>query len=132
MTVQVDCADQLPEALVRRHEVFRGAGACVLGQFFIVLDDTDLRFSCLCFSLSLFPSSSSSSSSCFFFAARQPAGINMCLSAGAHGTGHVIFDGMVSVLARASTALQSAALAFCELGSLQKLEALAFRCFLFL
>ena len=35
-----------------------------------------------------------------FFAARHPAGIDMCPSAGAPGTGHVIHDDMVSVLQR--------------------------------
>ena len=39
----------------------------------------------------------------------------MCPSAGAHGTGRVIFDAMVSVLRRAGIALQRAVLAACEL-----------------
>ena len=47
----------------------------------------------------------------FFVAARHPAGIDMCPSAGAHGTGHVIHDAKVSVLHRASTAMQKAVLA---------------------
>ena len=34
------------------------------------------------------------------FAARHPAGIDMCPSACAHGTGHFTYDGMVSVLRR--------------------------------
>ena len=60
---------------------------------------------------------------------RHPAGIGMCPSAGAHGTGHVIFDALVSVLQRASTAMQRAVLAFCTC-SFSK-EAQAFRSFFF-
>ena len=50
-----------------------------------------------------------------FLAARHPAGVDMCPSAGAHGTGHVIFDAMVSVPRRVGTAMQRAVLASCEL-----------------
>ena len=51
------------------------------------------------------------------FAARHPAYIDMCPSAGAHGTGHVIYDAMVSIPTRASTVLQSAVLAFASFSS---------------
>ena len=52
-------------------------------------------------------------------------GIDMCPSAGARGIGHGIHDAMVSVLQRASAAMQRAVLAFCWLVFLQKLDAQA-------
>ena len=50
----------------------------------------------------------------FFVAARHPAGIDMCPSAGTRGIGHVILDAMVSMLHRTDTAMQRAVLAYCE------------------
>ena len=47
----------------------------------------------------------------FFLAARHPADIDSVSYRWCPGTGHVIFDDMASVLLRASTAPQSAALA---------------------
>ena len=51
------------------------------------------------------------------FAARHQAGIDMCPSAGAPGTGHVICEVTGTAHTRASTVLQSAVLAFASLSS---------------
>ena len=74
------------------------------------------------------PASVASYVACFFLAARHPADIDNVSYRWCPGIDHVLFGVMVSVLLRASTALQSAVLAFCAC-FLQKHRSQAFRSF---